>query len=113
MDPVTSQSSWVFVMEEKKLQENSITLVLPKGLAVLLIKKDGQIYAISNKCAHMGCGMGGGVLKDYAFQCPCHDWRYDIRTGEFLDAREIKIPTYQWRSVDGKIYIKIEEGGRS
>ncbi len=113
MNPVNSQSPWVFVIEEKKLQENSVSPVFPKGLSVLLIKKAGQIYAISNKCAHMGCGIGGGSLKDYTLQCLCHDWRYDIRTGEFLDAREIKIPMYPWRLVDGGIYVNIEEGGRS
>ncbi len=113
MNPVNSQSSWVFVIEENKLLENSVSLVFPKGLSVLLIKKDGQIYALSNKCAHMACALGGGTLDRYTIQCPCHDWRYDIRTGEFLDAKEIKIPTYKWQLVDGKIFINIEEGGRS
>ncbi len=86
MNPIDSQPSWIFVIEENELQENSVNLVFPRGLPVLLIKKTGQIYAISNKCAHMACGLGGGTLKDYTIQCPCHDWRYDIRTGEFLDA---------------------------
>lgn len=111
MNPINSQPSWIFVIEENKLQENSVNLVFPRGLPVLLIKKTGQIYAISNKCAHMACGLGGGTLKTYTIQCPCHDWRYDIRTGEFLDAKEIKIPTYQWQLVDGKIFINIKEGG--
>ncbi len=113
MTPINSQSSWVFVIEEKKLQENSVNLVFPKGRSVLVIKKAGQIYAISNKCAHMACALGGGTLEDYTIQCPCHDWRYDIRTGEFLDAKEIKLPTYQWRVVNGKLLINTEEGGRS
>jgi nitrite reductase/ring-hydroxylating ferredoxin subunit len=113
MDTINDPSLWVFVIEENKLQENRVNVVFPKGLSILLIKKAGQIYALSNKCAHMGCGMGGGTLKDYTIQCPCHDWRYDIRTGEFLNAREIKISTYQWRLTDGKIFINIDEGGRS
>jgi nitrite reductase/ring-hydroxylating ferredoxin subunit len=108
-----NQPSWVFAIEERDLKENGASIVFPKGLSVVLIKKDGRIYALSNKCAHMGCGMEGGVLKDYFVQCPCHDWRYDIRTGEFLETREIKIRTFPWRLEDGKIYINIQEGGRS
>ena len=99
----TDDRTWLFAIEEDKLQENSTSLVFPKGLPILLIKKDGQVYAVSNKCAHMACGLGAGLLKDYTIQCPCHDWKYDIRTGEFLDAKEIKIPTYPCRSADGKI----------
>jgi len=113
MNPVDIQPPWVFVIEEKIVREDGMYFVFPKGLSVLLIKKAGQIYALSNKCAHMGCGMGAGVLKGYTVQCPCHDWKYDIRTGEFLDAREIKIPMYPWKLVDGRIYINVEKGGRS
>ena len=113
MDTMDDPSSWAFAVEENKLQDHRVNLVFVKGLSVLLIKKAGQIFALSNKCAHMGCGLAGGTLKGHILQCPCHDWRYDIRTGEFLDAREIEIPTYPWRLADGKIFINIEEGGRS
>ncbi len=89
------------------MQENSTSVVCPKGLPVLLIKKAGEIYAISNKCPHMACALAGGTLKDYTIKCPCHDWKFDIRTGEFLDAKEIKIPVYEWKLSDGKILIKI------
>jgi len=112
-NPIQDHSSWIFVIEESQLRENRLNPVFPKGLSVLLIKKSGRIYAISGKCAHMACSMGAGTLKDYTLQCPCHDWKYDIRTGEFLDAREIKIPTYESKLVDGKIFINIEEVGSS
>ena len=101
--------SWVFTLEEKKLQENKITVVFPQGLPVLLIKKAGRLYALSNKCAHMACGMESGVLKEFTLKCPCHDWRYDIRTGAFLDAAEIRIPVYELKVSEGNIYIKMEE----
>jgi len=26
--------------------------------------------------------------------CPCHDWRFDVRTGEFLDAPEVRLAVY-------------------
>ena len=113
MNPITEQPSWNFAIQAAELQENSPILVAPKGLPVLLIKEDGQIYALSNKCAHMGCGLEAGVVSDGTIQCPCHDWRYDLRTGEFLTAREIKVPIYELKIADGKIYINIQEGGRS
>lgn len=111
MSSITNSSSWIFVLEENKLTEGGVNIVSAKGLSILLIKEDGEIYAVSNRCAHMGCALGGGSLKDRTIQCPCHDWRFDLRTGEFLNAREIKIPVYPWRIVEGKIFINIEEGG--
>ena len=105
---IRSDYSWVYAIEESALQENSASVVFPKGLPVLLIKKEGEIYAISNKCAHMGCPLGGSALDEYTVMCSCHDWKYDIRTGEFLDAKEIQIPIYDFKLTDGKIFIKIE-----
>ena len=100
-------SSWSFAIEDSKLPNNGILTVFPKGVSILLIKKAKKIYAVSNKCAHMACALSGGTLEGYTLKCPCHDWKFDIRTGEFLSAKEIKIPTYQLKVSDGKIYLKI------
>src|SRR5436190_17835346 len=100
---------WVPTLDETALQEQTINVVFPKGVSIILIKKDGQIYAIRNRCAHMACTLAGGRLDGYTLQCPCHEWKFDITTGEFVDAREITVPTYECKSQDGKILVKLEE----
>ena len=103
-----SDLTWIPVIEESKLKEQSVKLVNPKGLSILLIRKaKDEIYAISNKCAHMACALRTGKLDGYVITCPCHDWRFDIRTGEFMDAREIAIPIYMVKSENGNIYVKL------
>jgi nitrite reductase/ring-hydroxylating ferredoxin subunit len=89
---------WVPTLDESHLQEEAITLASPKGLSVILVKKGGHIYALRNRCAHKSCTLAGGRLDGYILQCDCHGWKYDIATGEFLDAREIIIPTYTCKS---------------
>lgn len=74
----------------------------------MLIRRPEAIYAISNRCAHMGCALSGGKLKGYILKCPCHDWRYDIRTGAFFNAEEIGIPTYRVKAEDGKIFVDLQ-----
>jgi nitrite reductase/ring-hydroxylating ferredoxin subunit len=98
---------WVFAIDDKDLNENLLEVVFPKGIPIMVIKKDGKIYAMSNKCAHMACGLESGNLDGFTITCPCHNWKYDVRTGQFLAADEIKIPTYESRVSDGKILIKI------
>lgn len=99
---------WVCVVDESDLSDSIPLVVRPRGVPVLLIKKEGQIYAISNKCSHMGCPLDGGSLSDYIIECPCHDWRYDIRTGRFLGAPEISLKMYEWSLDDGRVFINIE-----
>lgn len=91
------------------MRENSMTPVFPKGIPVLLIRKGGQIHAVSNKCAHMACPLSGGTLEGYTITCPCHDWKFDIKSGEFLDAKEITIPLYDLKVSEGSVFVKIEE----
>ncbi|HQJ16092.1 MAG TPA: Rieske (2Fe-2S) protein [Candidatus Omnitrophota bacterium] len=99
---------WIPVIEEDRLIESSVRLVTPKGLGILLIRKKGsEIYAISNKCPHMGCPLRTGILEGYILTCPCHDWRFDIRTGFFLDAPEISLAVYPVRVADGMISIRL------
>jgi len=100
---------WVSTLDESRLQEGIINLVSPKGVSIILIKKDGHIYALRNRCAHMSCTLAGGRLDGLTLQCPCHEWKYDITTGEFLEAREIRVPTYRCKSQDGKILVRLEE----
>ena len=103
-----SEKQWVLATEETKLAEGMVSIAFPKGIAVALVKKQGMIYALRSRCAHMSCGFGGTALDDYVIQCPCHDWRYDIRSGEFITARELKVPTYETKVDAGHVYVKLE-----
>jgi 3-phenylpropionate/trans-cinnamate dioxygenase ferredoxin subunit len=98
---------WVSVSQEKDLKDGGAICVNPKGLPLILFKRSGQIFAISNRCPHLGCALAGGSIDGYTVTCPCHDWRFDIRSGEFLSAKEIKLPTYESRVESGIISVKI------
>ena len=101
-------NTWVHALNESQLEEGAIHLVAPKGVSIILIKKAGRVFAMRNRCAHMACTLAGGRLDGYTLQCPCHEWKFDITTGEFLAAREITVPVYECRSQEGVIFIKLE-----
>ena len=101
--------TWVPTVDEGTIQEDAVNLVSPRGVSIIIIKKDGRLYALRNRCAHMACTLAGGRLDGHTLQCPCHEWKFDIATGEFLAAREITVPTYECKSEDGKIFVKMEE----
>ncbi len=103
------QDLWVPILSANELQEDSMKLVDVEGSPVLLVKVSGQVFAIDNRCPHMGCGFSGGKLDGYVIVCPCHDWRFDLRTGEYEEAEEMKLIKYDWKIESGKIWIKLEE----
>lgn len=101
-------NGWIPALEESALQEGAISLVFLIGVSIILIKKQDHIYALRNRCAHMSCTLAGGRLDDYTLQCPCHEWKFDITSGEFLAAREIKVQTYLCKTQDGTVHVKLE-----
>jgi len=102
-------SSWTATVDEAKVREGSPVPVYPKGVGVLLVRLDGELHAIRNRCAHMACPLEGGLLEGPILTCPCHDWRFDVRSGEFLDAPELSIPVYATRVEDGKVLVDLTE----
>lgn len=99
---------WFFAIAENELDEGEKKPLLIEGDKLLLLRQGGDFYAISNKCPHMDCPLSKGTLNGYVIQCPCHDWQFDIRSGEFLNAEEIKVPAYETKAADGKIYVNME-----
>ncbi len=99
--------SWIYVMDESALPEGGIAPVYPLGLNVVIARVDGTFHAVSGKCAHMACPLFIGALDGHILTCACHDWRYDIRTGKFMDAPELGLTVYPVKSEAGKLYVSL------
>jgi nitrite reductase/ring-hydroxylating ferredoxin subunit len=99
--------AWIYVMEGATLPDGSMAPAYPLGINVVLARVGGAVYAVSGKCAHMACPLQGGTLDDYTLTCPCHDWRFDIRTGRFLDAAELGLTVYPAKSEAGKLFVSV------
>eukprot|EP00798_Chlamydomonas_sp_ICE-L_P003678 gene3678-13753_t len=58
------------------------------GQKVLLASVDGSVYAVSNKCTHLGLPLVGktamfqGEIADKCIVCPTHKTAFDLATGE-------------------------------
>jgi len=94
-------------MELSQLDEGRPSAVFPLGLPVLLIRLGAEVFALENRCAHMGCPLTAGKLDGYILRCPCHDWRFDVRDGRFIDAPELAVRTYPTGIKDGRIFVRL------
>ena len=55
-----------------------------EGSPVALANVEGQIYAFSDICTHVGCTMHDGTLEGTVAVCPCHGSRFDVKTGDVV-----------------------------
>jgi nitrite reductase/ring-hydroxylating ferredoxin subunit len=100
---------FIAVMDEKDLKEGSMKLKSVEGIPVLLIKQNNKIYAMDNRCPHMGCGLSGGKLNEGCIVCPCHDWCFNLETGEYKDEPSLRLKKFEHKAESGKIYVKLDD----
>lgn len=61
--------------------EGEMKRVSAGGMAVLLVRRGGQLHAISNTCSHAGGPLDEGSLDGMVVTCPWHGSRFDVRNG--------------------------------
>ena len=60
-----------------------------EGTTLLVARDEEGLCAVHNRCPHLGLsltsGPGGKRYEDGVIQCPWHNSRFVVRTGENLD----------------------------
>lgn len=80
------------------------------GLAIAIYKAEGQFYATQDVCTHEHAYLSDGVVVDCVVECPFHQGRFDVRTGEALGAPVVvPLKTYPLKVVDGRIYVNVSK----
>ena len=95
------------VLDESALPDNVLQIVEIEGQKILLVKRNGKVYALENTCPHLGGSLGRGTLKANTVICPLHHWTFDLGTGKaVMGVPDEKVATYETRVENGKILIK-------
>lgn len=51
---------------------------------VVLFYVGGEVFAIEERCPHVGAPLSDGEIHEYQIECPLHGARFDMRTGKNL-----------------------------
>jgi nitrite reductase/ring-hydroxylating ferredoxin subunit/uncharacterized membrane protein len=78
-----------------------------EGTPVLLVRQNGHLYAIHDRCGHRGCLLSEGELEGNVVTCACHRSRFDIRDGALLQGPAIvSQPSFEVREIDGRVEVR-------
>lgn len=100
-DDQNEHHGFVRVADTKDIQTAQMKEVQIGGENVCIVNVDGKYYAIGNVCTHEGGPLADGKLEGYEVECPWHQSKFDLRTGQVTSppASEPE-PTYEV-TVDG------------
>jgi nitrite reductase/ring-hydroxylating ferredoxin subunit/uncharacterized membrane protein len=108
---LTGPADFVAVMPVADLPEDTPRKVDAGGTPVVLVRRDGQICALAETCAHLGGPLSEGTLKDGSIVCPWHGSRFDLASGDVLDGPSVfPQPHYETRERNGQIEVRAARG---
>jgi nitrite reductase/ring-hydroxylating ferredoxin subunit len=102
-----NKDAFVSSIKESELNEGQMKALRVKGRPILLVRKSGEVFGVSNICPHMGCSFQGGILNGYVVMCPCHGWKFDVRNGKYQENSLTALTCYRCKIENGKIYVEI------
>src|SRR5689334_16536256 len=92
-------SEWIEAGTLAELKEKKAK-VIKGGIAVF--HHDGELFAVDNRCPHMGFPLHMGSLCDRLLTCHWHHARFDVAGGGTLDPWADDVPVYPVK-LDGDI----------
>ena len=74
---------------------------------VVLVRQGGHLYAMAERCAHLGGPLSEGAIEGGAIECPWHDSKYALEDGRVLGGPSTHPqPPYECRIRGGMVEIR-------
>lgn len=103
--------AWHVVPGAEALGEDEIVGLKIDGVDVAVCRHDGAYHAFQNVCTHQYALLSDGFVEDGCIECPLHQARFDIKTGQPQCApASVPIRIFPVKVEDGRVYVDLEGG---
>jgi nitrite reductase/ring-hydroxylating ferredoxin subunit len=81
------------------------------GRTLALFAHGGAVFAVDNRCPHMGFPLHRGTLQDGILTCHWHHARFDLATGGTFDQWADDLESYPVEVRDGEVWVDLTGRG--
>lgn len=92
------------------LKQKGCISATAQGHDIVIFYHQEKVYALDNRCPHMGFPLSRGSTKDGILTCDWHHARFDLKTGGCFDLWADDVPAFPATVKDGKIWVSFLEG---
>ncbi|MEM8915234.1 MAG: nitrite reductase small subunit NirD [Pseudomonadota bacterium] len=107
-------SGWIDVgaLEEIPIRGARVVKTAQGCIAIFRTGED-EVFALEDRCPHLGGPLSEGIVHDRAVTCPLHNWVISFESGEAQGADEGHVATFRARLEDGRILLDPSAIGRN
>ena len=100
-------TDWTDVADAGALEDDTPLRVEADGVAVVLVKTAGGLFALSARCVHAGGPLDEGELVDGCLKCPWHASMFRLQDGKAMRGpATIAQPVWEARELDGRVEVR-------
>ncbi len=78
-----------------------------EGHTLALFSVDDKVYAIDNRCPHMGFPLHRGTVKDCILTCHWHHARFDLNSGGTFDSWADDVQAFPVQIREGEVWVDL------
>jgi len=105
--PRPEWDDFLAALPERELTESIPRRVDVRGVAVVLVRRAGRVYALAETCAHLGGPLSEGQVDDAGIRCPWHGSRFALEDGRILEGPSTYTqPCFEVRIRGGQIEVR-------
>ena len=105
----TSNATWVDAMSTDELPTDDVTGILVDGRDIAIYTVGDAVYATDNLCTHGHARLCDGFLDGHEIECPLHQGKFDVRSGQPTCAPVTEAVRSYPVKVDGsRVYLQID-----
>lgn len=103
-----SNTEWTDAAAVADVPEDDVIGMTVAGRDVALYSAGGDIFATDNLCTHGHARLCDGFLDGHEIECPLHQGKFDVRTGQPTCAPVTEaIRSYPVKIEGGRVYLAI------
>ncbi len=103
-----SQSDFVRVATLSELESQGAVTVRAGGHRIAVFADGTDVWAVDNRCPHMGFPLNQGTVRDGILTCHWHQARFDLRSGCTFDLWADDVPRFETRIQGDEVYVASE-----
>jgi 3-phenylpropionate/trans-cinnamate dioxygenase ferredoxin subunit len=89
--------------------EGSLTAVTIGNQPVVVVRQDGNFYAVPDRCTHAKFPLHDGELLDGRIKCVHHGATFDLASGRPTLPAVKKLRLFDTEVSDGMLYVTLQE----
>lgn len=102
-------SNWIEAAATDDVPQDDVIGLSVAGRDIALYSVEGAIFATDNLCTHGNARLCDGFLEGYEIECPLHQGKFDVRSGQPTCAPVTEaVRSYPVKIEGGRVWLALD-----